>query len=232
MYLYWILLFIIILSCLFARKEHFEINDFYSRYINDISVPQDFYSQTKYANNYKFVEFSDEFFTDVLKKNTKDIELEETTKVKKYPPYLLQLTNENLLKILNAEIKENNLFSVIQSIIRDVSQKDSKYILNSQHVVYRDSKIYGAAIELTTLHENYKVTIIKSKLLGFIFQDRLNPIQPSNLITNNYQDYMLDKVITKDPKYEKQFLCQYYKDLQNYKNMSKNSFYESLNCDD
>ena len=222
----------IIISSLFVRKEHFEINDFYSRYINDISVPQDFYSQTKYAQNYKFVEFNDRFFTDVLNKNTQSINIEGTAKINKPPEYLMKLTEEYLLKIFNSGIKENNLFMIIQSILKYVSQKDDKYILNSQHVIYRDSKIYGAAIELTTLHENYKVTIIKSKLLGFIFQDRLNPIQPSNLITNSYQDYMLDKIITKDPKYEKQFLCQYYKDLQKYKDISKNTYYESLNCDD
>jgi hypothetical protein len=228
MYTFWILLVIIIIICSLTSIEHFEINDFYSRYLQDISVPSDFYSQPKYATNYKFVEFNDKFFTDVLTKNTQNSDIIGTI-TNKYPDYLLQSIEKHLLKIFNSELKDDtNLFVILESNIKDVKVSDNKYIINSQHVVYRESKIYGAAIELSTLYDKDNITIIKSKLLGFIFQDRLNPIQPSNLASDNHQEYMLDKVITKDPKYEKQFLCQYYKDLEKFKGLKVNS---GIDCD-
>lgn len=228
------LLLIVIIACaLFPRKEEFTINDFYDRYMNDISVPAQFYSQPSYATGFTKVEFRDQFFIDALAENldTEHSPLMYMEEVKKYPSFLLLKCEEFLAKILNAKLpsSETSLFAVVKSNVMSVKKRSNVYMVESKHVVHREGKIYGAGIWMTTLHIDGKIHLKKYDLLGFIFEDKIRSEDPYNLDQSSQQPFMLDALITKDKKYENDYLCTLYADLEKFKGIKID---HDLDCDD
>lgn len=227
------LLIVIIICAFFPLREHFMINDFYSRYMNDIAVPAQFYSQPYYATGFTKVELRDQFFEDVLRQNldTTQSPLMYMEEVKKYPDYLLVRCEQFLQKILNAKLpsSDTTLFAIVKSNVISVKKRNNVFMVESQHVVHRDGKIYGAGIYIITLHINGNVYLKKYNLLGFIFEDRITTEQPYNLDQSNEQGFMLDALITKDKKYETEYLCKLYTDLEKFKGIKID---HDLNCED
>lgn len=228
-----LLVLVIVLCAFFPRVEGFMINDFYSRYMNDIAVPAQFYSQPYYATGFTKVELRDQFFEDALTENldvahSPLIYMDEITK---YPEFLVLKCEEVLSKILNAKLPSSDtaLFAVVKSNVISVKKRNDIYMVESQHVVHRDGKIYGAGIYMTTLHIDGKVYLKKYKLLGFIFEDRIGSEEPYNMDTSKEQPFMMDSLITKDKKYENDYLCTLYTDLEKYKGIKID---HDLNCDD
>lgn len=224
---------VILLAAFFPRKEHFMINDFYSRYMNDIAVPSQFYSQPSYATGFTKVELRDQFFEDALRENLDSTQSDVMymQEIKKYPDYLQAKCEEYLAKILNAKLpsSDTSLFAVVQSNVISVKKNDNRYMVESQHVIHRDGKIYGAGIYMATLHVEGVVYLKKYKLLGFIFEDRVRSQQPYNLDPNTEQPFMMDALITKDKKYENDYLCTLYTDLEKFKGIKID---HDLNCED
>jgi hypothetical protein len=215
-----------------SYKERFTINDYYSRYFNDIAVPVGMYSQSSYAQGLKMVEMNDRFFMDTLNKSknpSRSFVGGETPQVQP-TERTLNLTNKFIEKILNAALPPNTptLFAVRHGSIRDMRRKDNVLYVVSDHVVYREGKIYGAALRLKTVHDNDTIDLVDFSLVGFIYQDKIIDTMPSNLETSTYQSYMLDQSITKDAKYEKDYLCQYFRDLEKFRGIKVNT---NIKCD-
>jgi len=210
----YILLLIIFIVCLLPRYETFEINDYYSRYLNDISTPSEFYFQGNVAQRLKTIEFKDKFFIDALESNVSNIEFENSKKVDRLPDALDGL-NKYLEKILNARlpVEETSLFAVVFGEITFVKNR----LYNSRHIVHRDGKVYGVSIEMTTYVTESEIYLKKYKLIGFVFNDKLDTQQAYNLDQNKNQYFMQDKTFMKDAKYIKQYLCQYYNDIEKYR---------------
>lgn len=222
------------MSSLSKKIEHFggEINDYYSQYFNEMILPAEFYSQGKYASGFPLAEFKDRFFIDTLDKNIKKIDytvIED--KNIQIPKTLLERCNNYIVKILNAELPsdEPNLFSNVYGEITDIKKlKNNMFLLESKHLIHRDKKIYGASLMMQTIHQVDSTNLLSYKFYGFVFDDKININQPSNLSTDNYQSFMKDNVFMKDNKYETLYLCQYYKDLEKFRGVKVPT---DLNCD-
>lgn len=232
-------------------KENF-INDFYDKYIDVISIPVEFYNisaklpKTQYA-----VEFNDKFFIDTL--NNVKINISINTDINTFnvkdkiiKDDILNRANKYLVKVLNKNLPLDETFlftNIFTEIINAYQINDNIFMLESKHLIYRDTKIYGVSLTITTLHntnnnngstskkikENGTISLIDFILNGFIFEDKINAYQPVNLIDNNYQDYKEDIIQLKDKKYEEQYLCQFYKDVEKFKGITV-PYAQTLNC--
>lgn len=211
------------------RYEKFTINDFYDKYLTIIPIPVDFYNITaKLSKNHYAFEMNDRFFLDTFNEqiktsNIKDSDLILLENDKHTTEKLLQRTNDMTLRVLNAKLinKEKFLFNVVYSQVSKMSRVNNtdNIVMESNHIIYRDTKMYAVSIRLITLHlpNTSKVSIIAFTLNGYVFEDKLTDYTPINLIDDNYQDFKKDKWITKDSKYEKTYLCQYFADLKKFR---------------
>jgi hypothetical protein len=204
-----------------------EINDYYSRYFNDISTPAEFYFQGNVAQGLKTIEFKDKFFIDALDKNVQkgimDGQQVQHDGAWTPPTDAVDGLNKFLERILNSSLPsdETSLFAVVFSqIVSTESYKFNKALYTSRHIVHRDGKVYGASIEMSVLVERDKMSLVKYKLIGFVFDDKLATQQAYNLDQNKNQYFMQDKNMLKDQKYVKSYLCQYYKDLEKYRRIN------------
>lgn len=228
LYLFILLLILVILLSLLTTRENFTLNDFYDKYSELVWVPTDFYSSTEIPASYYGAEMNDRFFIDTLDKNKKTFNLEGlSNKVidQNKKQQILNRTNSYLLKILNSQLQniEKYIFNMVYSKIINCDMYDSGYYrVDSLHVVYRDTKIYGVSIKITTIHslDSSNILLTGYKLNGYVFEDKITDYIPKNLIDNNYQDYKQDKLIMKDEKFEKEYLCKYFKDLQKFRHIN------------
>ena len=224
------MLFLICVLCaLFASIntsiETFAINDYYDRYLNDISVPVDFYSQTKYAYGFKKIEMNDRFFMDTLKKASEPSALDGIVPAKttqKIPGGLSDRANALLVSSLNQALPsgESKIFAVAYSrIVNATPYEDNMWLIESEHVIHRDGKVYGAGLSAKTLHSQNNTKLISFDLKGFILDDRIDSYQPSNIALwdGNNQSFMQDKTFMKDPKYERDYICKYIADLEKFR---------------
>jgi len=232
-----LILNIYVFSLINNKCERF-INDYYDRYVETISVPADFYNigavmpETHYA-----VEMNDRFFIDTLNKNKTitsiGYKLSPDLTNKKMISSILSRTNNYLVDILNKEmpLDEKILFSNVFSE-KEIAKTivDGVFLIKSKHIIYRDTKMYGVSLSITTIHSllDNSIHLIDFDLYGFVFEDKINTYEPSNLIDNNYQDYKKDNIQIRDPNYENQFLCQYYSDLHKFRGITVST--SSLNC--
>jgi hypothetical protein len=108
---------------------------------------------------------------------------------------------------------------------------DGVFVLKSKHIIYRDTKIYGVSISITTIHSlvDNSIHLIDFELYGYVFEDKINAFEPSNLIDNNYQDYKKDNIQIRDPKYENQYLCQYFDDIHKFRGINAPNI-DKLDC--
>jgi hypothetical protein len=222
----------------YKKNNESFINDYYDKYISTVSVPTDFYNILELPKTHYAVEMHDRFFLDTLEKNKtktsisyiKKDDIDDNILISS----ILNRTNKYVVDILNKDLPQDErfLFSNIHSekilakkLIKDV------YVLKSRHIIYRDTKIYGVSLSLTTLHSfvDKDIKLIDYNLYGYVFEDKINKIEPSNLIDNDYQDYKKDKIEILDPHYENQYLCQYYNDLKKFRGISSSNMSE-LNC--
>lgn len=235
----WVSLLIICIACTmfstdYFKNEHFTINDYYDRYLNDIGVPADFYSQTRYATGFKKIEMNDRFFVDVLSKASKPSSIDGLEKVQGaiQPRGLIERANELLVSVLNRALPsgESKIFAVAHSHItnatayKDINlEKSSKFtnmwLIESEHIVHRDGKVYGALLAVKTLHKPNNTVLVSANLKGFILEDRIDSYQPYNLSSwdGNNQAFMKDKTFLRDKKYEHEYICKYIADLEKFR---------------
>jgi hypothetical protein len=233
-----LLLNIYVLDLLIKKKENF-INDYYNKYIETITVPSDFYNMSAILPNHHYAaEFNDRFFIDTLNKNKIISSIaynkNQNLKDKKMIESILIRANNYLVNILNKEmpLDEKFLFSNIYS--ENVLAKiiiNGVFIIKSKHIIYRETKIYGISLSITTIHSllDNSIHLLDFELYGFIFEDKVNAFEPSNLIDNDYQDYKKDNIHIKDPNYENQFLCQYFDNLYKFRGIKAPNI-THLNC--
>lgn len=235
-----VLLILILFFLSHYKKEEFTVNDFYDKYLNTVSVPSDFYSSGNTLPEMQYAaEFHDRFFIDTLNDEMKNhvaipyssaneiTEKDLIAKLKKrIDNYITTLLNKKL------DSNESYVFNVVYSQFEDGLKWETEniYLVHSKHVLYRDTKVYGVSIHLTTVHDGNtgSIRLLNYKLDGYIFEDKISDYYPANLIDNNYQDYMKDKIITKDQKYENQYLCQYYHDVKKFRGLVVQD--EKLDC--
>jgi hypothetical protein len=218
--------------------ENFTINDYYDKYFNAITIPTDFYNISKLPKKQYAYEMHDRFFLDTLEKNKTDTSISFNDKDdinnSKLILSMLNRTNKYIVDILNKDLPLDERFLFANIFSEKILAKkliDEVYVLKTNHIIYRDTKIYGVSLTITTIHSfvDKGIKLIDYKLDGYVFEDKLNPIQPSNLIDNDYQDYKKDKIEIHDPKYEKQYLCQYYNDLKKFRGITAPNIKE-FNC--
>ena len=193
-----LLVILLVCVCIFPRMEHFT-----SDYNEN---PASVYGQAKYASGFKQVEFNERFFTDTLTKYTNNTSTPLCTeKLKKYPQNILAPVNRYVSNILNRNLprSDGTLFTCVKSDVLEVHKCIDGYKIKSKHLVHRPKKIYGAAIELVCLVQQNTVTILSHKLLGFVFEDRIDTWSSN-----------IDTIPKRDPQYEKSFLCAYYDKLR------------------
>lgn len=213
------------LACAIQTIERFAINDYYDRYLNDISVPADFYGQTRYAHGYKKIEMNDRFFVDTLSKASSTSPLYGLVPSKvamKNPNGLIDRANSLLVSVLNDALPsgESKIFAVAYSRTTKATPYNGKrWLLESDHLIHRDGKVYGAVVKAKTLHAPNKTYLISAKLEGFVLDDRIDSYQPYNLSSwdGNNQAFMKDKTFLKDPKYEHEYICRYIADLEKFR---------------
>lgn len=222
----WALLLAICTACAFlssgSTREPFAINDYYDKYLNDIAVPASFYSQTRYASGFKKIEMNDRFFTDVLKKASVGTEpAGDPDPDAKQPGNLLERANALLASVLNASLPsgDSSIFAVVRAnTISASAHPNNQWVLDSEHIVYRDGKAYGAAVSARTLHTPEKTDLVDAKLLGFVLEDRIGAYEPYNLQADNKnQAFMHDKTFLRDKKYEHEYVCRYLSDLEKFR---------------
>jgi hypothetical protein len=225
----WMLLFICVLCALAASTikpiETFAINDYYDRYLNDISVPVGFYSQTKYASGFKKIEMNDRFFLDTLSKASVPSLLDGMVpekKDKKQPGGLIERTNALLVGVLNQALPsgESKIFAAAYSrIVKATPYEDNRWLIESEHIIHRDGKVYGASLSAKTLHNQDSTDLVSFDLKGFVLDDRIDSYEPSNLASweGGNPSFMQDKTFMKDPKYEHEYICKYIADLEKFR---------------
>lgn len=224
------ILILCLLTLLFASimgsilsEERFEIG---SDYLDILSVPTEFYGQTKTMHNFTLAEFNDRFFKEALEASIQKIDENAFEDESNNPPKnLLERTDDGLSRALNDRLPsgETQLFAVSLSFAESIrSIKKDRYVLQSRHIVHRDGRIYGADVILKTLHApNQAVKIIGYKLNGFVFEDRIDGAKPSNLFESDaHAMYSIDPNFLKDKKYEKQTMCKYLNDLKKYRQIT------------
>lgn len=232
----WLLvaLLIIVSSCVvmvIKKKydEQFTINDYYSKYYQDMAVPQEFYSSNLGAlpKQHYVAEVNDRFVMDTLNKY-KVVDGEGYAKgntiffmKENVKQQLLKKINMFLTSALNGGLSSDekfyfaNVFSQIQKVSRESLEV---VVIESNHLVYRDTKLYGISISLVTRFNmrTNKISLLTYKLNGYVFEDKISNLTPMNLFDNNYQAFMQSPKIRQDSKYENAYLCKYYDDVQKF----------------
>jgi len=247
---FFLFIFIIILIILFyylnykniknVKEEYINGNsyEYYDKYVETISVPVDFYNITaELPSTHYAVEMNDRFFLDALNKNkiitSLGYELSDDVDNQRLIDSIIKRTNNYLASIFNKELQPDEKFLFANVYTEKILAKkivDDVYLLKSKHIIYRDTKIYGVSMIITTLHSfsEKNVKLIDYQLIGFVFEDKVKTFEPENLIYDDYQDYNKDKVMERDPKYENKFLCKYFNDLFTLRGIQGDIEY--LNC--
>lgn len=245
-----ILVFIItiMINIMFYKKKEGFITDYYDKYFNDLSIPTKFYeTSAEFANKTHYaVEMNDRFFIDVLDKEKNilfkppTIEHKAILVNKDLKTKMLKNNNKYLVRILNSELFKNssnekyiftNVFSKVKELYQGYWENGSCIITVSEHILYRDTKIYGVSLNITTLYDiiNNTTYIIDYTLNGFIFEDRIKSnVYPSNLIEDSYQEFMKDKIKIYDKKYEQKYVCKYLSDIKKFRGIEVDT--QDLNC--
>lgn len=226
------------------NREQFTFNDFYDKHYEDISIPTQFYEITaQVVPNHYTIEMHDRFFIsnlDIEKKqypkNPSLVLLKDDVE-KSVKDEIEKRTGDYLKKLFNSKLGSNEVFlfrsiyDIVESVKKGIWKYGVCYLANTRHLLYRDTKIYGVAINLTTLHDKRtgNIYLADYKLVGFVFQDKIDgALEPTNLVQNDYQEYTKDTVTQYDKKYEKNYLCKYYSDLKKFRGISVNT--QDLGC--
>ncbi len=237
-------LLILIVIVNFKYNTETFITDYYDKYFNDISIPTDFYetsAQFAFPKHYA-AEMHDKFFIDALESEKEKIDekfisndVEEKVKSELYDrvnKFLVELLNKKLFQVSSDEkYIFSNIFSKITNIYQAIWSKGNCIVVTSEHIIYRDTKVYGASITITTLHniKDGSIHLIDYKLNGFIFEDRIkNTIYPSNLIEDSYQEFKKDKVTIPDEKYQTAYVCKYLADIKKFRGITVDT--QNLGC--
>ena len=167
--------FIVITYVLLAIRFYEMYQDY-----NDSAVPGEFYDVSNVPKQLYMAEMSDKVIDEALKMSISDIPTtSETTTINET---VLKSIDSFLLYVLNKIIPgEKHLFRVIDSKVSSII----KNVIQSKHLVYRDTKMYGFYIDLKTYLEESTVYLISYKINGLVFEDKINALMPSNLTKKN-----------------------------------------------
>lgn len=228
-------------------KESF-ITDYYDKYFNDISVPTKFYevsAEFAFPQHYA-IEMHDRFFIDTLDNeknklaNVDDKYIEDISDNnikeelhKRVDKYLIDLLNTKLFEISSDEkFIFSNIYSKITNAYQAIWTKGNCMVVTSNHIIYRDTKVYGVSLTITTLHniKDGSIYLTDYNMNGFIFEDKIkNNVYPSNLIEDSYQEFKKDKINIPDKKYEQAYICKYLADIKKFRGINVNM--QGLDCD-
>ena len=167
--------FIVITYVLLAIRFYEMYQDY-----NDSAVPGGFYDVSNVPKQLYMAEMSDKVIDEALKMSISDIPTtSETTTINET---VLKNIDSFLLSVLNKIIPgEKHLFRIIDSKVSNIK----KNVVQSKHLVYRDTKMYGFYIDLKTYLEESTVYLISYKINGLVFEDKINALMPSNLTKKN-----------------------------------------------
>lgn len=195
-----------------------------------LSVPTSFYEQgtSKMPSTHYAFEFNDRFFLDALTSVVQKTNLKgmPTQISKKMGEKVQMRTRQLLIDTLNQKLGSGEVFlfnTVFDQITNvEVVQDPLVFKVRTEHILYRDTKVYGVGLWLESLHDptSSKVTITDFGIMGYVFEDRLNNIVPSNLLPDTSVDPKESRKIMHDPKYEQAELCQRYRDIKKYKGIA------------
>lgn len=167
--------FIVITYVLLAIRFYEMYQDY-----NDSAVLGGFYDVSNVPKQLYMAEMSDKVIDEALKMSISDIPTtSETTTINET---VLKSIDSFLLSVLNKIIPgETHLFRIIDSKVSSIKRN----VVQSKHLVYRDTKMYGFYIDLKTYLEESTVYLISYKINGLVFEDKINALMPSNLTKKN-----------------------------------------------
>ena len=171
------LLIIIILLCcsIFAANIYW-----YERYTNSLddnyTIPGLFYNDLQLPPQMYMYEVSDEQLSRTIQKHvytTQEIVGGST----------MDILNTYLLHILNSDISSNDRqFRTIDSKIINIIDD----VITSEHIVHRDTKMYGFHIKIVTTITDNTVQLKRFNIEGIVFEDKIYSLQPYNLTQTNF----------------------------------------------
>lgn len=204
-------------------------NKYYYDYININTLPSSVYDEMTISNTQFSIEYNTQFFIDILNANKKTISTS-------YLNYKDEILNDNSIlfnindfikNIFNKDLPsiEQYYFKNIYSTINFIKKINANlFIIQSRHVLYRDTKLYGISLTITTQYNTSDISIILIDYIidGFIFQDKLNNTEPYSLIDNNYDSAHLEvynnksncSISSSSPEYENKYLCDHYANIK------------------
>jgi len=219
-------------SILYAMRvqEHY----FAPEYNDMLTVPTSAYSSlsddnTTYEKRY-FLEFNDRFFHQTLLSalSSQKTDYSDWQESKDYHKENVKFrVGQHIEGVLNRALPswESDLFTVVKNDIHHVykSHDNGLYVVKSKLLMHRNQKLYGVSLETTTLHDrvNYTSVLLEYKIIGFVFEDKLDDVMPANYHTESelaYEDVSKHKII-KDPEYEKRVQCKYFSDLKKFRGL-------------
>jgi hypothetical protein len=203
----------------------------YIDYNSYITIPTSAYDKAFAGGGKKyFVEFEDKFFKDALDKSiyNQAFNYEGFIEIKEYnADDMKRKVSSTIEGILNKAllIEDNSLFNVVDIKFTKVMRlgMEAKYIVSATSLIHRLNKAYGLSLATTTYHEPGSSALIEYKILGFVFEDKLNTniVEPANLnsVAELSYDDLMKATIIKDKQYEHDTFCKYVSDLKKYRNI-------------
>lgn len=125
---------------------------------------------------------------------------------------LLKLLSEDILSRLNKQLDASEpLFTMVNHSINSKHTTSSQeYIIASQHLIYREGKMYGFILDVESLWTNPKLELkgfTKVTPTGIVMEDNIFMLR-NDSERNNYRDYgdnlsfIQGEAIMKDQEYE------------------------------
>ena len=234
------LLFLIFLLCVVIavsiihsskmQQEHY----FAPEYEDMISVPTSAYSTLSdddRANKKRyFLEFNDRFFHQTLISalSSQKTDYSDWKVSTDFDAANVKFrVSQHIEGVLNRALPstEPNLFTVVSNNIQSVvkSEDNGLYVVKAKLLMHRTQKLYGISLETTTLHDrvNYTSVLLEYKILGFVFEDKMDDVMPANYHMDNqlaYEDISKSSII-KDHDYEQRVQCKYFSDLKKFRGL-------------
>ena len=213
LYILFFLSILLIIFCVLSQSIIIEPFDYYKT----VATPANFYEVSAQLPEHHYAkEMPTSFFTNILdtekSKSASSIlhinDKASSVKDRALEQRCLQNTDMYLTDLFNNSLfNKKFLFKLIKSDVESshTGVYDNKpcIMLESSHILYRETKMYGVSISTTTCHllsdliqagsqgQMQGLALIDYTLNGFVFEDKIFSKEPSNLIeeSDTYQVY-------------------------------------------
>ena len=225
----------------FRNTEYYD--DYFVKYAGDVAVMPDAYGGLNLPEHLYLDEYALDYFTCSLDKvltrdltvtgvplDVFDVDFKKSlsTSISAFMLNVLNADNDDVKKFvtLTTEIVEvlyyytdtktpyREFFVDAKSTLTDV------YVVKSKLIAYRDSKIYGVLLDLTTVHDDKNLLLSAYNVEGFVFQDKLNFVEAANLTKHKKQIYHKDRPVLAENGYyinkefEDDLICKHFDALK------------------